>query len=87
MLAKQNKISKRRKSGRFVEDRASLVGKRVTVYWNQYDEWYRGKIIAVSPPDAEGTHDVLYDLDGEVISEKLVSSEKGKKEEFYFIGN
>jgi hypothetical protein len=53
-----------------------IIGKRISVYWPEYDTWYSGTVVALSGPQDEGTHDIDYDDEpGQLpISEKLVSN-------------
>ena len=50
-----------------------LVGKRVSVYWKDYQRWYDGTIEAVAGEGDTGTHNIRYDdeHDKEPISEQL----------------
>src|SRR5690606_575934 len=53
-----------------------LVGKRVSVYWPEYDKWYSGTVRETDNPK-EGSHIVSYD-DGDEVYEKLEGRGKVK---------
>jgi len=61
----------------------SLFGKRIKVYWPEYDQYFNGTIeglTTIDKNDGGGTHDVLYDDDKEIgndsISEHLFGDQK-----------
>jgi len=40
---------------------SEFIGKRIKVWWPEYDTWYPGVVVAKSDKPEFGTHEVLYD--------------------------
>lgn len=38
-----------------------FVGHRISIFWDDDQQWFKGKVICVSNNPQEGTHEVLYD--------------------------